>query len=624
MRAIITVRYFVPMKKICLWLLLVGFTLSLSAQELSDFEKMRVTFNSAASDTAKLRILFEAKPMKYMNDPDALLALYQQGYLLAKRQNDKVNRFKAVHYIALTYMYGKLDENTAYQWLQKALAEAEAAKNNRYIGWVYYAIGIIHDHQGEREEMYRAFYCSVDYLEKADEFYSGTFIALAQNLEVDQKWEEQLAVIKRLIALLERMPAPVVEKLTSYNNMVDVLKHFPERKREIAYYRTKTMEFLHRIPVSNLYSDDILIIASIYHKYNRFDLAVKYAGQVADMPDTAGYNLPNKGLAHKFLSELYEERQQYDRSLYHFKQYQLIEADQITQRMNDDAGKKIIKAQAERDIAIKQKEIDRQQVFTYFVIAIACLVIAGIGLIYRFYRREKAQKAELSTLNATKDKLFAILSHDLRSPVASLENSVMLSDWGALSREEFTESTQSLGRKIGQVRTMLDNLLQWSLTQMGGLRANVEPTAAAPIVEEECAMMASMLKTKNIRLINEIEPDTVVLVDRHHLSVIVRNLLQNAVKFTHSGGSVTIQSEKHREYVRLTVADTGIGIAVQQLENLFSLNKSTSRRGTAHEQGTGLGLVLVKELAEANGAKVQATGREEGGTVFCVDFKAVL
>lgn len=102
--------------------------LPLVAQTVLNFADLKLAFEKAPSDTAKLRILFSENPVKFMQSPDELLELYRQGYILAKRQNDKTNRFKAIHYTALVYMYAKTDENMAYQWLQKALPEAEASQ----------------------------------------------------------------------------------------------------------------------------------------------------------------------------------------------------------------------------------------------------------------------------------------------------------------------------------------------------------------------------------------------------------------------------------------------------------------------------------------------------------------
>lgn len=124
------------MKKIYLLLLLnLILQIPLTAQDVSSFESMKAAFEKASSDTTKLRILLTEKPLKYTSNSDELLALYQQGYSMAKRLNDKSARFKTVHYTAMTYLYGKLDENEAYKWLQKALVEAQAANNN-LVYWV--------------------------------------------------------------------------------------------------------------------------------------------------------------------------------------------------------------------------------------------------------------------------------------------------------------------------------------------------------------------------------------------------------------------------------------------------------------------------------------------------------
>lgn len=179
------------------------------------------------------------------------------------------------------------------------------------------------------------------------------------------------------------------------------------------------MALLDKISVTNLDPARLQTIATIYRKFDRYDLAIKYARQLIDLKGEEYSAF--KATAHKFLSEIYEEQKQYAPALLHFKQYQLLETEQITKRMNDDAGKKIIKAEAERDLAVKQQEIEKQQFLTYFAIAIAGLVILLSALIYYFYRREQARKVELTNLNTTKDKLFAILSHDLRAPVPGQE-----------------------------------------------------------------------------------------------------------------------------------------------------------------------------------------------------------
>ncbi|MCA0230731.1 MAG: HAMP domain-containing histidine kinase [Bacteroidetes bacterium] len=595
-----------------------GFVLS---QNSLSFDELATAFNKANSDTAKLQILFSEKPIKYTDRADELLPLYHEGYRLAKRNNDKVNRFKATHYIALTYLYGKIDEATAFQWLQKALVEAEAAQNNLFIGWVYYAMGIIHHHQNNFSEMYKAMYTAIEYLEKAPDPVDGPFVSLSQALENEKKWQDQLAVNRRLVKLMERTQSNPFVRITAYNSLVDALKHHPDKKEELALYHSKTMALVDKISLTNLYPDDRLIVASIYFKNNRPELAVKIAQEVASLPDTAGFNLPVKGLAYKFLSEIYEKQKQYLPALTYYKQYQDIESQQMVKRLTDDAGKKIIQAEAERDVAIKQKEVEKQQLFTYLAAAVALLILVLSGSIYYFYRREQSQKQELQGINATKDKLFAILSHDLRSPIMGLKNYLMLINWGALSQNEFRESAQSLTFQLGNVYDMLENVLHWSVSQLSGFRPQKETVLVHSIIEEQTAILSSVFTTKNINIQNSIPSQLQLTIDKNHLIIIIRNLLHNALKFSHSNGIIQLSYSTNKNNLFIEIKDTGIGMSEEQIKTLFNLNKHSSQSGTNHEKGTGLGLILVKELVETNGGNIMVSSQPNEGTLFRLQFK---
>ena len=223
-------------------------------------------------------------------------------------------------------------------------------------------------------------------------------------------------------------------------------------------------------------------------------------------------------------------------------------------------------------------------------------------------------------LNTTKDKLFAILSHDLRSPVAGLKNYLMLTDWGVLTQAEFADSTKNLTVQLNNVHTMLDNVLNWSFSQMRGIRPKRENVEVASIIEEEIELLLPMAQIKTIQIVNEISANVQIMVDRNHVAVIFRNLLQNALKFTHSGGKIRLSYSKEKDMHQFVIADTGVGMSEEQLQNLFQLNKTTSQMGTAREQGTGVGLVLVKELVEANQGTLSVTSELTKGTMFTLGF----
>lgn len=585
------------------------------------FDELVTAYRKANSDTAKLRILFSEKPTKYTDRADELLPLYHEGYRLAKRNNDKVNRFKAVHYIALTYLYGKVDESTAFQWLQKALIEAENAQNDLFIGWVYYAMGIIHHHQNNRPEMYKVMYTAIEYLEKAPDPVDGPFISISQNLEIDKKWDEQVFVNRRLVKLMERTNADPFTKITAYNSLVDALKNHPDKKEEQNLYHAKTMALVDKISATNLDLDDKLIVASIYFKNDRLDLAIKHANEVASLRDTVGFNLPAKGTAFELLSEIYEKKKQYALALEYHKKFHAIENQQVIERLTDDAGKKVIQAEAERDVAIKQKEVEKQQLFTYLAIAVALLILALSGSIYHFYRKEQSRKKELQGINSTKDKLFAILSHDLRSPIIGLKNYLMLVNWGELSQEEFKESAQSLTSQLGSVYDMLENVLHWSVSQLGGFFPKKKLIHIHPVIEEQVNILIHSFKTKNINVHNLTASENQIYIDENHFIIIIRNLLHNSLKFSHPGGNILLNYSKTKNSNFIEIKDSGVGMSPEKVKSLFQLSKQTSQVGTGREKGTGLGLVLVKELVEANGGNIVVTSKPNEGTTFRLEFK---
>jgi signal transduction histidine kinase len=204
--------------------------------------------------------------------------------------------------------------------------------------------------------------------------------------------------------------------------------------------------------------------------------------------------------------------------------------------------------------------------------------------------------------------------------VGNLENNIMLTNWGALSQTEFTQSTQSLGQEISQVRNMLDNVLHWAISQMKGMKPNKVQFDLAAVAEDQIKLLLPTSVAKSIQIQNNVPANTYLIADQNHLAVILRNLLQNALKFTHAGGHVDLKAHLLQNKVLIEVTDTGVGMSAEQLTHLFSLEKSSSRLGTSLEQGTGLGLVLVKELVEANGGSVTVESQEGIGTTFTLAF----
>lgn len=168
---------------------------------------------------------------------------------------------------------------------------------------------------------------------------------------------------------------------------------------------------------------------------------------------------------------------------------------------------------------------------------------------------------------------------------------------------------------------MLENVLNWAVSQLGGMRPQKEQTAIAPVIEEQMQLLVPAAQAKGIQIECQVSSETQLTIDRNHLGVMVRNLLHNAIKFTHSGGKISLTQQETGERAFIEVKDTGIGMTKERLAKLFEPEKADSRMGTSHERGTGLGLVLVKELVEANGGTLEVRSEPEQGTAFVIGFE---
>ncbi|UII32485.1 hybrid sensor histidine kinase/response regulator [Fulvivirga ulvae] len=231
------------------------------------------------------------------------------------------------------------------------------------------------------------------------------------------------------------------------------------------------------------------------------------------------------------------------------------------------------------------------------------------------------QKKELEELNATKDKFFSIVAHDLRSPVSALAGfSQMLANNGnRLSPEKITAYSKELNKSAKNTLSLIENLLTWASTQMNKLDHNPDLIDAADMINQTLSQLNTVASSKKIALEKELAPDLKIFADKDHLTLVLRNLISNALKFTNEGGKVTVSTKSvDKSKVEISVADTGIGMGIEKLTNLFSVGSAQSTSGTAGEKGTGLGLILCKEFIEKNGGKIEVASLKGMGTTFTI------
>lgn len=265
-----------------------------------------------------------------------------------------------------------------------------------------------------------------------------------------------------------------------------------------------------------------------------------------------------------------------------------------------------------------ERHYDRQ-----LAIALSLALVGAIIalLLIQRSRREVSRLAEqLRQAGAVKDKMFSILSHDLRRPMSSLKSLLNLSELDRLTSEEWDTYQGMIQRQFDVTDDTLKDLFIWANDQLKGVPPRMQQVPVADVVRENLSLLGPQADEKSV-VIRNLVPDGVrVNTDRTYLTSILRNLLSNAIKFTPGGKSVTVDVREAGSDIRLEIRDEGIGIGPERLDGLFMAGAYT--QGTNGETGSGFGLLFVRDLAERMGCRVEVQSEPAKGSVFSVVIPA--
>tara|TARA_R110000764_G_scaffold47308_2_gene105760 strand:- start:130 stop:1419 length:1290 start_codon:yes stop_codon:yes gene_type:complete len=234
------------------------------------------------------------------------------------------------------------------------------------------------------------------------------------------------------------------------------------------------------------------------------------------------------------------------------------------------------------------------------------------------------QKSELQKLNATKNKFFSIVAHDLRSPLASLKSfsSVLVEDIDFISQEEIQSMGKKLNTSLDNTLKMADNLIIWAQSQMNIIEDKKENINLREVVNEICEIFKVIANNKEVRLIASVMGDPHFIGDKDQVEFVIRNLINNAIKFTPRKGIVNVSVTQISNQIKIVVSDTGVGMSSEFSENLFSIQKTKGIPGTEGEKGSGLGLVLSSEFVKRNNGDIHVVSQEAIGTTITVSFSS--
>jgi signal transduction histidine kinase len=526
---------------------------------------------------------------------------------------------EAYHYFLLSYRY-----SAARDSLIKSI-------NLHNIGRVFKELG-----QYERAKKYLNMSRALSQRIKDLEGEPYSLAELGDIMLRQGRYDSALATLHETLSLSRSLGLRVLQP-KSMINIAQTLVKKKEYAKALAYYDTAFM----------LYdkTNDKFGLADVnsgrglaYLSMQRFDDAMNhFQHALQDAREINARNLELQCFQH--LSTLWEQKGDYKKALDYYKLYEQTEDTLFSQDMQSRLMQDhILFETASKDSQIaalnlqqaEQKSAIRKQEFVRNILVVV-MALSGILLItvYRSgQRRRKINKLllehqeemekrseELEKLNQVKDKFFSIISHDLRSPINALAGLLDLMDKGAIQAHELPIHVKELRTRFNHTRTLLNNLLDWTLLQMDKLNLHANRIDLHKIASENIELMAS-LQGKEINIVNEIPNPAIAWGDSNTINLVIRNLLTNAIKFTNDGGNVYISgTEKDNEWL-ISVRDNGIGMKPEIIKILFDKTAPYTTRGTANEKGTGLGLILCKEFVEKNGGTIWVESMEGNGSTF--------
>ncbi len=415
--------------------------------------------------------------------------------------------------------------------------------------------------------------------------------------------------VKKAVSYLDELPASKAHlKLFG----IYLCMSFTKEKDTQKQFLQKGIKYIKEIEANR-----ICVLLSIDHLYSelyarakQYDKSAHYAKKYLSSQKELGKELIRFSVHYYTYTLLYrynKELGNYKEALYFHEKY--LDFLNMTSTQDERVTTLEITNQLENERYLSEKKMQSQRQIFILIISGVLLLIVFIVSLY-FFKRSKDRKRvndKLTILNATKDKLFSIVSHDLRSPVAGFKQMLdaITLNYDRLNEDAKREYITSLRNSSNHLYLMLDNLLSWAKINIGNIHCDIEELDANLVAANEIEIIDKALETKNlsVQFIGLTSP--IVNADGNIIRIIVRNLLANAMKYSHEGGKIEVAMEQKEALLSIKVKDYGKGMPQETISSIKQGKMVNSGIGTSNELGNGLGLSIVCELAELHGGGIE-------------------
>jgi len=430
-----------------------------------------------------------------------------------------------------------------------------------------------------------------------------------------------------------------------YGRLGSIYIYTKNYKAALAYSDT-AYRMSQKVGNNRLRAKTLIGYATIYNLQRSYDKAIPFAKRGAALADSIGV-MDAISTAYRELGTSYEQKGDLNQAMAYQKKYIAIKDklssfyraknSQLIQSYFDLDNRLDAIADFERNAKQIKAKMQFQRII---IISLSLSLLAVITLLlitYYFYKQKKelnvelnrkhsallehkklieAQTENLQMVSKIKDKLLAVIGHDLRTPLANLRNMVEMFEADYISADEIHWLMKDINPLVKSAELTLSNLMEWAGNQIKGQSINSTRLDIFLLGVEMEQTFNHALHRKNIEFLNQATAGQSVMADENHIKVVLRNLISNAIKFTDAKGTIKLNSTYKENKVIISVQDTGKGMTSDEVSRLFYPQTHFSQPGTLGEQGTGIGLLLCKELVELNGGKMWINSKPGKGSIF--------
>jgi signal transduction histidine kinase len=546
---------------------------------------------------------------------DSAIAINLQALELAKKEKDELNKSRIAFSIGNAYLLKQWHE-TALNYYLEALSVFEKKDDQDRLGNVYFQLSEL--------------YADLDAVDKAIEFgekavaldpnESYYLAGLAKAYYTAQQYEKANHYFEKALEICLQENNLYMTGWIYYLSSENALMSYDLKKAEM--YAQNALEVNLEIDNMGAYGGALSVLSKVEELRGNFtqsEAHIKEALQIV----TDLENLQGQSACYKTLSELAIAQHKYKEHIQYLKEWGLVEAKMAKEtslRAANEIEAKYETTKKEFEIET-QRQIIRSRILQRNLLAVGVVIcVIFLILLWLLFRLRIRRNYALEELNATKDRLLSIISHDLKNPALAQRDAIRILldnkvSWDADTLNDYYQ--KMLKSADGQV-DLLYNLLDWARVQTGRIQYQpVQFDFAAEMRKNEFSLLRNMANNKGIEFVVEMPNTVLAMGDANLLATVARNLLENAVKFTTTGGRVTLAVEpKENGKFVVSVTDTGIGMSDEQIQNIFRLDSKIPKRGTAGEPGTGLGLIVCKELLEKHGTTLHVESKINEGSCF--------